>query len=338
MHEIESILKNDDIPIDSRTYFLQFINTSMRNTLSPRQHKNVTVFKDLFIRIDKDIRMFRTFLNLAVDLAQHFKFENTSIVFAFKNISLEEHFTNFVDFARRRNPIIEKNSPLQLFLTLGLSIMRLAFQKSALEHKAKDNDLSKQLLMSQYTELSRGMSERFINMDFGEKFMERKFEVYDNDLDNFNQDEDEDDTTEENVHVATEVTTTADVNIDAIIEEDENESEEEGDNDEEDIEKILHDIISEEHDRDSGFLHDDDEDGDDDDDHHSDGGRKTEVLKKLKNGDHELDLKNLDSLVMNKIGPAVISSISAIDTHQDPIVRFTNPGVKNFVDFISNNN
>lgn len=193
MHEIESILNNDDIPADSRSYFLQFITVSLHQTLSEKQQKNVTIFRELFVRIDKDIRLFRTFLDMAVDLAHYFKFENTSLVYAFKNVSLEEHFTSFVDFARRKNPIIDKNSPLQLFLTMGIAIIRLALQKTEIESNKESKEQNKKILAEQYRELSRNMSKRFINMDFGADIVEPST-GYTCDLDDFNNDDDGNDT------------------------------------------------------------------------------------------------------------------------------------------------
>lgn len=316
MHEIESILKNDDIPIDSRSYFLEFINTSLSGPpLTPNQQKNVNIFKELFIRIDKDIRLFRTILNLAVDVAHNFKLDNNSLIYAFKNISLEEHFTNFVDFARRRNPIIEKNSPLQLFLILGFSIIQLAFKKSTLEKKVEDMETNKKYLMQQYNELSRGMSKRFINMDFGEILVKQKAEQYAHDLDDFNKDEDDDDDNDIGVIVTEE--DSSDVINHTVVAQIESNNLNEYDDvaSEHDIDDILKEIIDDS--SDSGYMHGNDN-----------------ILKTLDNGDCELNLESLDSLVMNKLGPAVISSIKEVDT--EPIIRFNNSTVTNIVEFISN--
>ena len=200
MHEIESIINNDDIPIESRKYFLQFVLSSLHNKRTVKQQKNITVFRDLFVRIDKDTRLFRTLLNVAVDLAEHFNFNNVSLVYALKNISLEEHFTNFVDFARRENPIIAKNSPLQLYLTLGLSIIKLALQKNRNETLKRFNENMKKSLFKKYAELSKSMSEHFINMDFGDFVAQSQQQNYtknNSDLNDFNRDDDDDDDTDE---------------------------------------------------------------------------------------------------------------------------------------------
>lgn len=196
MHEIESIINNDDIPIESRKYFVQFVLSSLHNKRTVKQQKNITVFRDLFVRIDKDTRLFRTLLNVAVDLAEHFNFNNVSLVYALKNISLEEHFTNFVDFARRENPIIAKNSPLQLYLTLGLSIIKLALQKNRNETLKRFNENMKKSLFKKYAELSKSMSEHFINMDFGDFVAQSQQQNYtknNSDLNDFNRDDDDDD-------------------------------------------------------------------------------------------------------------------------------------------------
>lgn len=201
MHEIESIINNDDIPVESRKYFVQFVLSSLHNKRTVKQQKNITVFRDLFVRIDKDTRLFRTLLNVAVDLAEHFNFNNVSLVYALKNISLEEHFTNFVDFARRENPIIAKNSPLQLYLTLGLSIIKLALQKNRNETLKRFNENMKKSLFKKYAELSKSMSEHFINMDFGDFVAQSQQQNYtknNSDLNDFNRDDDDDDDDDDN--------------------------------------------------------------------------------------------------------------------------------------------
>mgnify|MGYP004515112491 CR=1 FL=1 len=187
MHEIETILDNDDIPARSRSYFLSLLTISYGKKLTQKQQKNVKVFRELFVRIDKDTRMFRTFLNIAVDLATRYKFEKSPLVYAFKNLSIEDHFLNFVDFAKRRNPVIDRNNPLQLFLSLGISIIKLSIEKNQIDSKKKESDVNKKLLLSQYNELSREMSERFINMDFGDDLMANQSEFDDilNDSDDY---------------------------------------------------------------------------------------------------------------------------------------------------------
>ncbi|WBR61463.1 hypothetical protein [Drosophila suzukii associated hytrosavirus 1] len=339
MHEIESILNNDDIPADSRSYFLQLISISLRKKLTPRQQKNVNIFRELFVRIDKDMRFFRTFLNVAVDLAEHFKFDNTSIVYAFKNLSLEEHFTNFVDFARRRNPVIDKNSPLQLFLTLGFSIIKLALQKNQIEKRQRINEDKKKYLFTQYYELSKGMSERFINLDFGEDILAQSHEEYTNDLDDFNNDDDEE---EEIDNKSTTVTTFAEVHKeDVVVDEDTSslsstvQTDLPNDKDVEvvesdlemkdDFDDLIKEIINDDNDdHDSGILKDDNTGSD-------------KFFRTLENGDKELNLQNLDTLVMEasrQFGPMVLGmSSSSVD--KEPIVRFqANNNVQNIVDFI----
>lgn len=348
MHEIESILNNDDIPADSRSYFLQLITISLRKKMTPRQQKNVNAFRELFVRIDKDTRLFRTFLSLAVDLAQYFKFENHSIVYAFRNISLEDHFTSFVDFARRQNPIIEKNSPLQLFLTIGFAIIKLALQQNQLADGRQQlhREASKKMLLQQYSELSKNMSERFINLDFGEDIVRNQHkEDYDDDLDNFNRDDDDDDSVGDvSGRDNDTVVTFAEVHEDAA---DTFNNSQPGTPRSKldvartdfyvknDLDEILKDIINDDEpeDHDSGFPKDSGSS--------SGSSADDEIFKTLENGDKELNLQNLDSLVMEasrQFGPAVLSGLSQ---QQEPVVRYQPPGissnVQNIVDFMKHN-
>lgn len=325
MHDIESILNNDDIPINSRSYLLQFLTESSKLKLTPQQQCNVNVFRDLFVRIDKDIRMFRTFLNIVVDLSSHFKFDNSALVYAFKNISLENHFNNFLDFARRKNPIIERNSPLQLLLSLGISLIKLALQKNHVEQKKKDIENRKKHLFSQYAELSRGMSRRFINLDFDitDTNTEQMDETYLKDLNNFNSDDMEE--VESNIEtIKTVITHTPDVH---------KESKEEDYYNIHDIDEMLADLGD-----DTSLPKYDYENEDDDtsDDHDT-------ILKSLQNGDKELDLQQLDSLVMQagkQFGPVVFNHLTSTDNLYNsekpkPVVTFNN-SVHNIVDFTIN--
>lgn len=336
MHEIESILNNDDIPADSRSFFIQFITNSLKkNHLTKKQQKNLTVFREIYCRIDRDTRMFRTFLNISIDLAEHFKFENHSIVYAFKNISLEEHFNSFVNFALRRNPIIEKNSPLQLFITLGLAIFKLALKKNHLVKLKKTSDENKKILFNQYRELSRDMSERFLNMDFGEDIIiaSKENDEYVSDLDNFNNyDDDDDDDNVDNDNHGINIETTADIHSPNIDKDHNNDDDNgsDGDDDENeedvsDITKIIDDIKNPDDkesadDSDSGLvlLKNNDVNGD--------------ILKTLENGDQELNLTSLDSLVSEagkQFGQTVLSNLKT-----DTIVRFNSNNIQNIVDFI----
>lgn len=192
MYEIESIINNDDIPAHIRDLFMQFMTESLQGNLTARQQRNIKIFRKLYVRVDKDIRFFRNFLDLAVSLAETFKFENTPIVYAFKNISLEEHFLNFLDFASRQNLIIEKNNPLQLFISLGCSIITLALKKNQNENLRKVNESKKQVLFAKYSALKKGISRRFIDMDFGLQH-DLNDEPHAADLDDFNCDTYDDD-------------------------------------------------------------------------------------------------------------------------------------------------
>lgn len=342
MHEIETILDNDDIPVRSRSYFLKFISISVSKKLTPKQQKNVKIFRELFIRIDKDTRLFRTFLNLAIDLAVHFKFENSPLVYAFRNLSIEEHFLNFVDFAKRQNPVIDKNSPLQLFLSLGISIVKLALQKNQLSKRRKDIESNKRALLSQYNDLSKEMSERFINMDFGQD-MTDQHEDYSADLNDFNNDFDDDDDVDDvvdddkkdveqpitiaEVHAEQPSDFLNNINtIDCQVLKDEISIEEKDVVSVDDIDDIFEKIT------------DEDDAEDDDDDSGFVKGIDTDILKPLKNGDKELNLQNLDSLVMEagrQFGPAVFNTISS-SASDKPVVRFNNNhNVQNIVDFIN---
>lgn len=274
MYEIESILNNDDIPAHSRDLFLQFMTESINGKLSPKQQKNVDIFRKLYVRVDKDMRFFRNFLDLAVSMAEHFKFEQTPLVYAFKNISLEDHFLNFLDFASRQNLIIEKNNPLQLFISLGCSIIKLALQKNQIEHVRKINEDKRKELFSKYSELKRGISRRFIDMDFGTDFSLNS-EPHTNDLDNFNCDDDFDD---EDNHRNTSVI--MDVNeVDKCV----------------DILKTFND--------------------------QSTLSTDNTIIKTLENGNKEVNIENLDSLVMEaglKFGPSVIQQITKAEIHHIP--------------------
>lgn len=354
MHEIESILNNDDIPVDSRSFFLRFISISFKKTLTSKQQKNVNVFRELFVRVDRDTRLFRSFLNFSADIAEHFKFENTSLVYAFRNISLEEHFTHFVDFARRKNPIIAKDNPLYLFLTLGFSLIKLALHKNKIAINERINRENKKLLFSQYKELSIGMSERFINMDFGNDIKTEQ-DDYSNDLDNFNMEDDtdtnnpshhhhsdnkndDDDDTESSMgsfqnHI---ITTAASVHSKP-------QEKQEYDNNEDDDKDIESIVIN--------GGDDDNNNGDDDDVNiekfegvlgsifNEKQKDNNDIFKTLENGDKELNLQNLDSLVKEaglQIGPMVFSAVSS----REPIVNYDNgsKNMRNVLDFISYEN
>lgn len=349
MHEIGSILRNDDIPIDSREYFLRFVNTSLQQDLTKQQRRNVKIFTELFVRIDKDMRMFREFLNLAVHMAEHFNFENHSLVYAFRNISLSEHFTSFVDFARRRNPIIEKNSPLQLFLTLGMSIIRLAFKKQGEMMHQVNAAKEKESLMKEYKLLSENMSKRLIVMDFGEMLNSQKSQSYEKDLDTFDKDDDDYDEEEDGEDIKPTVFETR-ATIETIVEESEEAKEleeedtkveakdevEDDDDDDDDVEDVIENLLYSE-DHDSGILGCDNESDDENNNRilklsssldPSDG-----ILKTLNNGNTEVNLEELNSFVVNKIGPVVYDTLTS---HKDePIIRFKNHNVQNIVDFIS---
>lgn len=260
MHDVNSILNNDDIPVDSRSYFLEFVKTSMRGSLTAAEQKNVAIFKELFMRVDRDIRTFRTVLTAAVNISQTFKLENNSFIYALKNISLSDHFTHFIDFARRRNPIIPKDSPLHLFLALALNILHLAFNRTTLEKMENEKKSQRQYLMEQFNKLKVDMSENFIRTDFSMVFDREKSKETASDLDCFNRDDDEID----------EFTMKRSSPTPSIIE----------------FAPPLPPKTT-----------------------YAAGG----ILKLLDNGDSELDLQSLDSLVMNKIGPAVIRGITDVD-------------------------
>lgn len=285
MYEIESIINNDDIPVHSRDLFMLFMTECVEGKLSPRQQRNVDVFRKLYARVDKDMRFFRNFLDLAVNLAEHFKFEQTPLVYAFRNISLEDHFLNFLNFASRQNLIIEKNNPLQLFISLGCSIIKLALKKDQIEKKKKVNDTKRKMLFEKYNDLKRGMSRRFINMDFD---MEINDEPHTSDLDNFNCDDgddyEEEEFTADPYHNKTKIIEKDVKNMDDCI-------------------KILKNI----NERSSSPI--------------VDGGDSNNIFKTLKNGDKELNIQKLDSLVMEagiKFGPSVVSTITKADVHSFP--------------------
>lgn len=284
MHEMESILSNNDIPIESRKLCLDFVSVSIRKKLTFKQQKNVESFREIFVRIDKDTRFFRTFLTVAVNIAEHFKFDNISIVYAFKNISLIDHFPNFVDFARRQNPIIDKNSPLQLLLTLGFSILKLAIQKNQNVINRDFDEEKKQSLFEQYRKLSLGMSERFIDIDFGLDIVTtQEQDASNNDLNAFNNDDSDDEESDESAIIK--------VDVQATIEEIPQHLR--LDNDMDDIvQKYLCD---------PGDLT-------------NDGGSNADgnILKTLKNGNTEIDLKSLDNLVIEANKTFGQSTLSAI--------------------------
>lgn len=362
MHEIETILDNDDIPARSRSHFLSLLTIACTKKLSPKQTENVKVFRELFVRIDKDTRTFRTFLNLAVDLAAHYKFENSPLVYAFKNVSLEDHFLNFVDFAKRRNPVIDRNNPLQLFLTLGISIIKLALSQNQLEMRQNEVANNKKLLLNQYSELSREMSERFINMDFGSDMMANQDDYTDilDDSDEYDNAPSSTQTCVAQIHATqspmasprphkrageyndNEVFLTSSVStsledisksetqngfLDPILED----APDNMSSDDDDIVEIMGNILDD--DQYSGISKDTVEATT------MTTSKNNDILKSLKNGDKELNLQHLDTLVMEagrKFGPAVIGAITrSAEEDRSPTIRFNNHSVKNIVDFIN---
>lgn len=311
MHEIESILNNDDIPTKSKVYFIHVVNNAI--ALPPKQQRNMNVLREMYMRIDKDTRMFRQFLNMIVELAQHFKFDNTSIIFAFKNISLESHFLNFVDFARRKNPIIERNNPLQLFLVLGLSILQLALNKNKSVSQPVDKD--REYLMIQYRELNKHMTERFLNLDFGSEIVDQSQETYVNDLNSFNNDFGEEDntiSTDAQVHsepVST-ITVTAEMNKEQVPGITPIQSETE------DCEEDLLDTFS--------YRNDDDNDD-----------VNSDIIKTQENGNKEINLQNLENLVTEAgktLAPQILNTMSQYS--KEPYIHFNNNPLENFVDYI----
>ncbi len=125
---------------------------------------------------------------------------------------MKNHFLNFVDFAKRRNLLIKNNTPFQLFLSLGLSIFKLAVHKNRTQNQEKLQD-ERKLLFDQYNALSKQLSEHFIDMDFGDiidardiyphcgsdvrnsdsKITTNNVSTYVQDLNDFNRDDDDDD-------------------------------------------------------------------------------------------------------------------------------------------------
>lgn len=385
MHEIETILDNDDIPARSRSHFLSLLTISCTKKLTKKQQKNVQIFRELFVRIDKDTRMFRTFLNLAVDLAVHYKFENSPLVYAFKNLSIEDHFLNFVDFAKRRNPVIDKNNPLQLFLSLGISIIKLSIKKNQMDTRKKDAETNKKLLLNQYSELSREMSERFINMDFGDDLMANKDEYTDilddsDDYDsippktvaqihNINYEKDYDPNTFLDTKIQHNFSETKQENFykspmskydyrNEIIYDDEEEEEKNNEDkkdvennsiknvdesvDENELNKICEELDKMSTGSDIAEIMENVLDDDDQDSGITKDTENEEILKSLKNGDKELNLQHLDSLVMEAgrhFGPSVLGAINRpVEIENSPVIRFNNHSVKNIVDFIHPNN
>lgn len=354
MHEIETILDNDDIPARSRSHFLKFISISYSRKLSKKQQNNVRVFRELFIRIDKDTRLVRTFLNVAIDLAVHFNIEDSPFVYAFRNLSLEEHFINFVDFAKRKNPIIEKNNPLKLVLSLGISLVRLALKKNKMSAGRKNEiDTKKRDLLLQYQELSKEMSERFIEMDFSDEILGQE-DVYSKDLDGFNRDDDEDEEDEEVIKENPSQQQHTDIDADEEVDNkpiivqaevhpmpavpklysiDEEQQQNATDDDEEDVLSLnAEDDIS--------YMFDEMLAQKQQDAQEQKESNDGDILKPLENGDRELNLNGLDSLFMaagRQFGPAVLNSISTNTTDKEknkPLVRFNNTSIQSIVDFI----
>jgi hypothetical protein len=175
LHEIQNIIDNEDIPMSDRLNFLAAMCSFMKMELSAKQMTMVNVFLDQYVKIDKDIRVFRTVLNLVINLAEHYKFDNTSVIYAFKNLSLQEHFLNFVDFSKRKNPIVKRDSPIHLILVLGCSILKLALQKEKSHETDNSGDNSRHLhdvnlLRSEYNTLRHSMNSRFLNLDVQDLF------------------------------------------------------------------------------------------------------------------------------------------------------------------------
>lgn len=195
LNAVDSIIENDDIPWASKLFLISVMSSAVK--AGKAEQRNADAIYEIFNRVDKDMRLFRNFLGMVVDLANHFKIEHMALVFAIKHISLRDHFNSFLDFAERKNPIIKKDSPLQLCLTLGLSIIKLALNNQNMNRTNAEQNLRRQRekdrLQTEYRKLHECMSERFINLDFGlEMVNHQSSDIYASDLTNFNRDDDED--------------------------------------------------------------------------------------------------------------------------------------------------
>lgn len=388
MHEIERIIENEDIPARSRSHFLKFMSISLNKNLTKKQQKNVKMFSELFIRVDKYTRMFRTFLNITTDLAAHFKLENPRLIFALKNISIEEHFLEFVEFAKRPNPVIDKNSPLNLVLSLGISFVRLALDKNQ-QSTSKQNEIlaTKKTLLAQYNDLSKDMCERFISMDFGDDIISQHA-IFNEDLDNFNNDDDDDCCDIDDIDINANVK-----NVSSKLDEINNKNHIEvkadvhsvpdafaNGQETEDLNLVIdsrnlenlneHPIrcgvvdvdtsvksksdsnLNDDYDQEVNIIADDQVDdilenitedfmsGNSDDQDSCLVKEYDSILKPLGNGDRELNMKNLDSLVMEagrQFGPSVLSTINSVSgaIEKKSMARFNNYSAQNIVSFIN---
>ena len=165
---LSGIVSNDDIPFSVRKYLIDLAQVQSGTTsrqLSELQQKNMNSLLEFMQRVSDDIKFVRKLLNMAAYVAEVFKFKNEAVVYALRNISLSNHFNNFLSFAKHRSSVVKREDPLYMLITIGIDILQLAFTHSEKNKNKKlhEMELQRRYLQDAMSKVSVGLSTQFLN-------------------------------------------------------------------------------------------------------------------------------------------------------------------------------